>query len=105
MDKFNQSKDFENLFDSLDNKYKTKSFFRKMKVLSEENKINHKRKINYEEIINIFEKKLGYNIETKKNQKKGKNNINQYIIKNKNINQMKSIKNDKKIIDKKDKIS
>ena len=105
LDKFNQSKDFENLFDSLDNKYKTKSFFRKMKVLSEENKINHKRKINYEEIINIFEKKLGYNIETKKNQKKGKNNINQYIIKNKNINQMKSIKNDKKIIDNQDTIS
>ena len=105
LDKFNQSKDFENLFDSLDNKYKTKSFFRKMKVLSEENKINHKRKINYDEIINIFEKKLGYNIETKKNQKKGKNNINQYIIKNKNINQMKSIKNDKKIIDNQDTMS
>ena len=52
-----------------------------------------------------FEKKLGYNIETKKNQKKGKNNINQYIIKNKNINQMKSIKNDKKIIDNQDTIS
>ena len=61
--------------------------------------------MNYEEIINIFEKKLGYNIETKKNQKKGKNNINQYIIKNKNINQMKSIKNDKKIIDNQDTIS